>query len=187
MSSPSFLSSGDRDDFDQKMAGILQGSISLMFRQLIEPVDSISSRHDIDSTPSKPSAAPPLQLHDFGGSDFIRLAEKSRRNRRSGVHSTDGATLARKQKSQAQEPSLDNEWKCIQECVVRSDGSEEVVYQKIQDGMATESLHHVLYPDHTSKYITKPIISASPSTTSSLSSMTGSTSPLKRLWYRVFD
>jgi hypothetical protein len=106
MSSSSFLSNSDRDDFDQKMAGILQGSISLMFRQLIEPVDSISSRHDIDSTPSKPSAAPPLQLHDFGGSDFVRLAEKSRRNRRSGVHSMDSA---RKQKSQAHEPSLNND------------------------------------------------------------------------------
>jgi hypothetical protein len=79
-----FLSHDDIDQFDQKMAGIMQSSISMMFRQLIEPVDSNSGKHDMDTAikqTSSPSSPPPLKLHDFGGSDFVRLAEKSRRNR----------------------------------------------------------------------------------------------------------
>lgn len=79
-----FISNENRDQFDQKMASIMQSSISLMFRQLIEPVDSNSGKHDIDTAikQSSPSPSPPpLKLHDFGGSDFVRLAEKSRRNR----------------------------------------------------------------------------------------------------------
>jgi hypothetical protein len=79
-----FLSHDEIDQFDQKMAGIMQSSISMMFRQLIEPVDSNSGKHDMDTAikqTSSPSSPPPLKLHDFGGSDFVRLAEKSRRNR----------------------------------------------------------------------------------------------------------
>ncbi|KAI8332904.1 hypothetical protein BC941DRAFT_124939 [Chlamydoabsidia padenii] len=79
-----FFSNNDIDEFDQKMAGILQGSIATMFRQLIEPVDS--GRQDSSTTKSTP---PPLKLHDFGGSDFIRLAEKSRRNRRATIRKQD--------------------------------------------------------------------------------------------------
>ncbi|KAI8335550.1 hypothetical protein BC941DRAFT_430611 [Chlamydoabsidia padenii] len=75
-----FLSSNDMDQFDQKMASIMQSSISMMFRQLIEPVDS--GKYDIDTSKTLTTKQPPpLKLHDFGGSDFVRLAEKSRRNR----------------------------------------------------------------------------------------------------------
>ncbi|CAO3589560.1 unnamed protein product [Absidia cylindrospora] len=79
-----YLSHNEMDQFDKKMNSIMQSSISTMFRQLIEPVDSNSGKLDIDTPSAKPSP-PPLKLHDFGGSDFVRLAEKSRRNRSSAA------------------------------------------------------------------------------------------------------
>ncbi|ORZ04944.1 hypothetical protein BCR42DRAFT_496922 [Absidia repens] len=79
-----YLSHNEMDRFDKKMNSIMQSSISTMFRQLIEPVDSNSGKLDIDTSSSKPQP-PPLKLHDFGGSDFVRLAEKSRRNRSSAA------------------------------------------------------------------------------------------------------
>ncbi|KAI8092763.1 uncharacterized protein BX664DRAFT_328079 [Halteromyces radiatus] len=231
-SSP-FLKPNDMDQFDQMMAGIMESSISMMFRQLIEPIDS--GKHDIftKSSSSSSSTPPPLQLHDFGGSDFKRLAEKSRRNRSlstpqetrrettssssqkwnspnslysndnnqpsdslnakanfsfNAIQTTNNTII--KSTNHRHSSSLGKDWKCTQECVFRTDGSEETIYQKSNDGVATETIHHIVYPDGTIKNIKRPIIVSSPSTTSSLSSLddsTYTTSPFTRLWRLVFD
>ncbi|ORZ17979.1 hypothetical protein BCR42DRAFT_450504 [Absidia repens] len=72
-------SNNSSDQFDNMMASITQGSIAMAFRQLIEPADSNGKKRDLESKTA--AGPPPLKLHDFGGSDFVRLAEKSRRNR----------------------------------------------------------------------------------------------------------
>lgn len=67
------------DHLDEMMASIMQSSIGSMFRQLIEPVDNgMETKQPNNTTMNSP---PALKLHDFGGSDFKRLAERSRQNR----------------------------------------------------------------------------------------------------------
>ncbi|CAO3598588.1 unnamed protein product [Absidia cylindrospora] len=203
------------DQFDNMMASITQGSIAMAFRQLIEPADNNGKKRDFDSKIA--ADPPPLKLHDFGGSDFVRLAEKSRRNRSATSNSQEptchvleklnaplstgnGSTHYKSTSGEANSLVVENQSTMKQtqqsspnnnwKCTQECvlDGSEETVYQKFHNDQATEALHHMHYPDGAIK---KPMISSSTSATSSLSSMaddaTLTSGPFKRLWHLVFD
>ncbi|KAI9306087.1 hypothetical protein BJ944DRAFT_264120, partial [Cunninghamella echinulata] len=211
------------DKLDEMMANIMQSSIGSMFRQLIEPVDN--GGMEVTKQPSSMNSPPPaLKLHDFGGSDFKRLAERSRQNRlslqvqqkqqqqyeylKTAYTTEDRHTIP--SSSPSPPPSsnnnkiapmmdtnhnndkklVDNDWKCTQECIYRTDGSEETIYQKFNNGVPTETLHYVNYPDGTIKQIKKPTIVPSSSVGSSLSSLSQESSsekgPIRRFWHRIF-
>ncbi|CAO3624945.1 unnamed protein product [Cunninghamella blakesleeana] len=214
-------SQAEIDHLDEMMASIMQSSIGSMFKQLIEPVDS--GMETKQTTNASMNSPPALKLHDFGGSDFKRLAERSRQNRlslqqqqiqqqqyeylKSTLLNEDRQSVIQHPPSPPSSPipnkispmvdhsknekhSVEKDWKCTQECVYRTDGSEETIYQKFDNGIPVETLHYVNYPDGTTKQIKKPTMVSSSSIGSSLSSLSEESTekgPLRRFWHRIFD